>query len=161
MSHLTNNQRNTLLTAVKADPTAGPLRAVGNVTGLQAWLNTAASPAALAWVEEVPILNADEAPSYATYDTLAQGKRDSWVRFLAFPRNFSRNKVRGWIVDVWGNATSGSNAEAVLQAGTENATNAQVMLGGTTRATGTVSALDRNYAEPVDTADVEWLCQQP
>lgn len=160
MSHMSNAQRTALLAAVKANATAGPLRLAGNVTGLQAWLNAAASPNTPAWMTAAPTLAVEEAPSYTTFDSLSQGKRDSWSLFLRNARDFTRAKVRSWVVDVWGNATAGSNAEAVLLAATESATNAQVMLGGTTRTTGTVSALDRAYAEPVDTGDVEWLCQQ-
>lgn len=157
---LTNAQRNTLLAAIKADQTAGPLRAAGNVTGLQAWCNAAKTPAVLAWVTSVQPAISEEAPSYTTYDSMAQGKRDSWVLFLRSPRDFSRNKVRSWITDVWGNATAGSNAEAVLLAGTEPATNAQAAVGGTSKTTGTVTATDRSFAELVGYGEAEWLCQQ-
>lgn len=156
---LTNAQRNTLLAAVKADQAAGPLRSAGNVTGLMAWCN--AATATLAWSVAVPPLTSEEAPSYTTYDSLLQGKRDSWELFLRNPRNFSRNKVRAWVIDVWGSATAGSNSEAILQAATEGATNAQVAIGGTIKATGTVSATDRTFAEAVSFVEAEWLCQQP
>lgn len=158
---LTNAQRNALLAAIKADQAAGPIRAAGNVTGLLAWLNAAKSPAVLAWVTAVQPITSEEAPSYTTYDSLAQGKRDSWLLFLRSTRDFSRNKVRAWITDVWGNAAAGSNAESVLLAGTENATNAQSIIGGTSKTTGTVTALDRSYTEQVSFAECEWFCQQP
>jgi hypothetical protein len=140
---LTNSQLVTLRTAVIATPDANACLVAGNVTCLQTWANTAT--ATLGWLTAAPVATVDEAPSYTTYDALAAGKRDSWVRFLAAPRNFSKAKVRSWVVDVWGNATASSNAEAILLAGTEAATNAQVAVGGSSKTTGTVSALDRNY----------------
>jgi hypothetical protein len=160
MSHLTTPQRSTLLAAIKAHAVAGPLRAAGNVTGLLAWCNAAASPEQTAWKTAAPVLAIEEAPSYTAYDSLAQGKRDSWLVFIRNERNFTRAKVRAWVVDIWGNATNGSNSEAVLRAATEPATNAQLALGSTARSTGTVTALDRAYSEDIDFADGEWLCQQ-
>jgi hypothetical protein len=99
----------------------------------------------------------EEAPNYTTYDTLSQGKRDSWALFLHAPRDFGRNKVRLWVTDVWGNATAGSNAEAVLIAGTVFATNAQVAIGGTSRNTGAVTALDASFEDDVDILDATRL----
>lgn len=155
---LTNAQRNTLLTAVKASPTAGPIRTNGDVTGLLAWCNT--PTAALAWAVAVPSLAVEEAPSYTTYDSLAQGKRDSWALLLNNPRNFAKNKIRAWVVDVWGNATAGSNSESVLQAGTEGVTNAQAAIGGSSKTTGTVTALDRAFPDAVSFDECAWLVQQ-
>ena len=34
--------------------------------------------------------------------------------FCATSRDFTKAKIRNWVTDVWGNATAGSNAEAVL-----------------------------------------------
>lgn len=143
---LTTTQFNTLKAAIIADPVAGPIRLLGDSFGLLAWCNGAKTPAAvLAWRASVPAQDSDEAATYTTFDTLAAGKRDSWALFLAFARDFNKNKVRNWITDVWGAATATSVAEAVLQAGTENATNAQVAIGGASKITGTVTALDRGY----------------
>ena len=157
---LTTAQRSTLLAAIKADATAGPIRAAGNVPGLLAWCNAAKSPAVLAWAVAVQPQTSDEAATYTAYDSIVAGKRDSWALFLGFPRDFSRNKVRAWIVDVWGSATAGSIAESILNAGTENASNAQVVLGGTSKTTGTVTATDRTFPGLVEYGECEWFCQQ-
>jgi len=157
---LTNAQRNTLLAAVKADATAGPIRTIGDVTGLVSYLNGAATPTALAWLPAAPVMAVEEAPNYTTYDSLAQGKRDSWMVFLRSARDFGKAKVRNWVVDIWGAATASSNAESVLKAATESATVAQVAIGGASKTTGTVTAMDRAFDEQVSTADGEWLCQQ-
>lgn len=164
MSTLGNAQRNTLLTAVKADTgasKAASFRTAGDVPGLMGYLNAAAAGPVLAWRTQVQPQDSDEAATYTTYDTLAAGKRDSWVIFLKFTRNFSRNKVRSWITDVWGGATGGSVAEAILQAGTESATWAQNAIGGTDKGTGTVTAKDRTYTSTIDVEDCTWLINQP
>lgn len=152
---LTANQIVTLRAAVIADATAHALQAAGNLAGLLAWCNGASGT--LAWISAVPVIDAEEAPSYTTYDTLAQGKRDSWLVFLRSARDFSRAKVRNWIVDVWGNATAGSNAEAVLQAGTVQATNAELKFGGPTRTTGTVTAVARSWVGVVSETECKKL----
>lgn len=140
---LSPQQITTVRAAIFATPAAAAQLAAGNVAGVQAWAN--GSTATKGWLTAAPIEAMDEAPSYTAYDSMVQGKRDSWVRFLAYPRNCARNRVRNWVVDVWGNATASSNAEAVLLACTEAATAAQAAIGGTNRTTGTVSALDRTY----------------
>jgi len=152
---LTNNQIVTLRAAVIANSTAHALQMAGNLAGLLAWCNGASGT--LAWVSAVPVIDAEEAPSYTPYDTLAQGKRDSWLVFLRSSRDFAKNKVRSWIVDVWGNATNGSNAEAVLQAGTVQATNAELKFGGPTRTTGTVSAIARSWVGVVSETECKQL----
>ena len=97
---------------------------------LLAWCNgaKAGNPA---WRISVPPQDSDEAATYTSYDTLAAGKRDSWSIFLKFNRDFTKAKVRSWITDVWGNATAGSDAAAILNgAGLRNITRAEAVLGG-------------------------------
>lgn len=151
---LTTTQIVTLRAAVIADATAHALQAAGNLAGLLAWCNAASGT--LAWLSATPTSAAEEAPTYTTYDSLAQGKRDSWVMFLRSARDFGKNKIRNWIVDVWGNATAGSNSEAVLLAGTVAATNAQLVFGGPSRTTGTVTAIARAWEGTVS----EFECKQ-
>jgi hypothetical protein len=153
---MTPQQLATLKAAIIADATAGPLRTAGDTFSLLAWCN-GAKAATPAWRVSVPIQDSDEAATYTTYDSLVAGKRDSWAIFLKFNRNFSKNKVRNWITDVWGNATANSISEAILQAGTENATNAQAALGGTSRTTGTVTALDRSFTDLVSQPEINVL----
>lgn len=152
---LTTEQRATLRTAIFATPAAASLLAAGDAPGLQAWCN--AETNTRRWLPEAPVLAVEEAPNYTTYDSLTQGKRDSWNLFLHNPRDFGRGRVRAWVVDIWGTATSGSNAELVLLAGTVPATNAQVAIGGVTRTTGSVSALDAAYEQPISILDTTLL----
>ena len=159
---LSTAQYTTLRTAVCADLTAKPLFQAGNGPALNAWLNN--TTATLGWKVYVTAADMDEAPTYSSYDTLAAGKRDSWERLLNLTegrtRNFTKNKIRNWIVDIWGPATAASNSEAILLAGTEAATNAQVALGGSVKTTGTVTATDRNYHGIVTTAETTQLIFQ-
>ena len=108
-------------------------------------LSGPANPVVKAWSHNVPSADMDDAPDYTTFDAISAGKRDSWSFLLARPRDFARNKVRKWITDIWGNATAGSSSEAILQAGLTNATQAEAILGGATKTTGTVSGIDRVY----------------
>ena len=152
---MTPAQLATLKAAILADPALSPLSSgpTTDYNGLVTLLNAAASPTTKAWRTSVPPVDADDAPDYSTFDSIPAGKRDSWGFFLAFTRDYNRNKTRKWVIDVWGNATAGSNAEAVLTTGLENATRAQVIIGGTQKTTGTVSGLDR-YFTGVVTADM-------
>jgi hypothetical protein len=154
---LTSEQIATLKAGVIANPTAAAMRTAGDVYSLHLWLNAPTDPAVLAWRNNVPPQDADQAPSYSTFDSIVAGKRDSWGFFLAFPRDFARAKVRNWVVDVWGSAGAASNAEAILLAGTEPATNAEAIFGGTQRTTGTVSALDRLLPGAIIESDVNQL----
>lgn len=154
---LTAGQRTTLCTACKGAAACNTPRQIGDSVSVLQWLNAARSPAALAWYTSAPGLSIEEAPTYTTYDSFQQGKRDSWELFLRSPRDFTRAKVRNWVVDVWGAATGGSNAEAVLQAATFNASNAQHALGGTSRSTGTVSALDLSWPYSISQDDANYV----
>lgn len=154
MAVLTSTQLGVLKAYVQANATAAAYLAAQDVSSLHAWCNAPASPNVMAWRVLVPPQESDEAPSYSTYDTLAAGKRDSWGRFLGFPRDYTKAKVRNWVEDIWGAAAAGNNAEKILQAGTERATNAQVALGGINRQTSTVTALDRAFPGLVEESDV-------
>jgi hypothetical protein len=153
---LTNSQRNTLRAHILATP-ALAAKAQGPGTdynGLKDLLN--APSATDAWRTAMPPEDTDEVTPWVNFDNITQaGKRDSWLfAFLKYPRNFTRAKVRKWVTDVWGNATAGSDAEAILLGALEKATAAQVVLGGATRTTGTVSAMDRNWLDLVTVQDL-------
>jgi hypothetical protein len=158
---LSNPQRQTVLTAIKADATANGYRVAGDAISQKAWCNAARSPAVAAWGTSVTAQTSDEAAVYTAYDSLAAGKRDSWNLFLRSNRNFGTNKIRNWVTDVWGNATAGSVAESILLAATESATNAQNALGGSSKTTGTVTALDRSFTGQVDDGDVNFFINAP
>lgn len=146
---LTDSQMQTLVAAIRAsaDPTVTAALAIRDDVTLTTWCN-APSPTD-AWRASMQPQDVDEATPWTAFDALSAGKRDSWRQMLVYPRDFSRNAIRRWVTDVWGNATAGSNAEVILGAAREKATNAQAALGGTVRSTGTVSALDRAFVGQV------------
>lgn len=154
---LSDAQRITVLAALKANPTWELIRASGDTFALLDLLNGANVPATNAWRTDVSAQEADTAPDYSGFDTIPAGKRESWGFFLNFNRDFTQDKVRKWIIDVWGAATPNSDSAAILNAGVEPATTAQVVLSGQNKTTGTVSALARNFAGQVTIADANYL----
>ncbi len=154
--HFTDEQKATIKAYVLADPVLAPVSS-GPTTDYGLIANTLAAyanPVSKAWIPSVPPVVSDDAPSYSTFDSIAAGKRDSWGFFLAQTRDFTRKKVRDWIVDVWGAAILDSNSEKILLAGTENMRVIEVILGGTDKTTGTVTAKTRNYVGSIDLLDI-------
>lgn len=118
------------------DPEFVVYRDGGNAGQMAVWLNALASPAEAAWNHDAQRRDLDEQANYTTFDGLTAGKRDAWALYLAgFPRDMRRGKNRAAVTDVWGNATAGSTAEAILIAGTRSITRAEKILGGSATAT--------------------------
>jgi hypothetical protein len=143
-----------LRTFVQSDGATAAWRAAGDDGSIAAYLNTASTTDA--WRVAVQPQEIDEATNWANFDNITQdGKRDSFGYMLRYARDFSRNKVRKWIADVWGD---NADAASILQAGIEKASLAQNALGGTSRTTGTagnaVTGLDRNYVGQVQGNEV-------
>lgn len=140
--------------AASVDAAIVDARTRGDTFALAPLLNAEAAGPVKAWA--TPSLQAvDEATPWVNFDNITQaGKRDSYlVAFFRYPRDFSTAAVRKWVTDVWGNATTGSDAEKILLAGLENATVAQNAIGGTVRTTNAVSGLDRNYVGQITQDD--------
>lgn len=152
---LTLAQLAALKTAIIADPVAGPMRIAQDTYSLLAWCNAATLTDA--WRNTVQAYESDEAATYATFDNIVAGKRDSWKIFITFPRDFTRAKVRNWVADVWGPVIASSISENILKAGIEKSTNAQNALGAISRTTGTVTANDRNFFGTVRQDEVNKL----
>jgi hypothetical protein len=154
---LTDTQKVTLKAYILAQPDLAPLTSgPGTDYGaIAAALNADASPVVKAWLPVATPDVVDEACNWTAFDAITAGKRDSWLgAFMVRNRDFTRAKVRNWVTDVWGNATAGSNAEAILLAVQENASRAENALGGATRTTGTVSGLARNFVGDVSLSEV-------
>lgn len=119
----------------------------GDDGSILVWLNGASNTDA--WRVSVQPQDTDEATPWDRFDNVVtvQARRDAYLhRFFAVARDFSKNAVRKWIADAWGNT---AEAQAILQAGIEKATRAQNAVGGTSRTTGSggtaVTALDRTF----------------
>lgn len=157
---LTTAQLQTLKAAIAAETDADfvAARTNGQTPLMTAFFNGEKSPAVSAWRSSVPPQDSDEATPWTNFDSIAQaGKRDSYVHaFMRYPRDYTKNAMRKWITDVWGNAAVGSNAEAILRgAGLRNITRAESILGGSNQAsTNTVSALKLTWEGPLTDADI-------
>lgn len=114
------------------------------------WLNEPS--ATLVWNEATPARDVFEAINVGKFDTLSAGKRDAMRMMLDFaPVNFTRQKNRNAIIDIWGAADS----VAVLGACRRPALRCEEAFGGTTRTTSNnVSAINLNRAGSVTMMDV-------
>ena len=155
---LTPTQIATLKTFVQnsSAPEIVAARTAGATFLLMGLLNAANNPVTKAWRVAVSAVELDDAADYTGFDTLNQGKRDEWSIFLQYaPRDMTKGAKRKVVTDVWGAASAGTNAEVILTACLENATVAQVAIGGSDASTGTVTALKRNFTELVDQDDCQ------
>lgn len=159
-SELNATQKAAIKSHIDADPTLGPLAAAKEWWPISEAMNAAAAPAQLAWRINVTPQEADAATPWVRFDNIASaGKRDSYIHaFLRYNRDFSVNAVRKWVTDVWGNATAGSDAEAILLGcAVEDARRIEVVVGGTVKATNNVSALDRAFVGTCTLQDIAAL----
>jgi hypothetical protein len=137
-------QRTTLRAALFAEPTIATQIANRDDGAITVWCNGASTTDA--WLAAADGRAMFEAIDLTKYDALTAGKRASWDLMLRnTPLDIGRLKMRQAVLDVWG----ATDAVGVLQALREKATRCQVILGGTTRTTNTVSGLDRNYPFPL------------
>jgi len=104
-----------------------------------------------AWNEAMGSRDLFEATDVTKFDAVNPGKRDAWRLLLEFaPINFTRQKMRKAVPDVWGT----TDAVAVLQACTRKATRGEVRLGGSDATTNTVTAKKLNYSGSISLDDV-------
>jgi hypothetical protein len=151
---LTQAQKATLKAYIQADPVLGPKAIALDYDAIANALNAQAPGPVKAWLTSVTPEMMDDAPDYTAFDAISAGKRDSWAFLIARNRDFTRNKTRKWITDIWGNATAGSNAEAILLTGTVNCTLAESVIGGPTKTTNNVSAIDRGFIGTISVFDI-------
>jgi hypothetical protein len=160
---LTPAQLATLKAAIIADPTAGPMRTAGDTAALLAWCNGAS--ATLAWR---PVVSGDEI--YAAHkpkDYLARSaaERSGFDLMCRQTRlDFTVGKIRTGIADMFSGTTNNSSRTDIFTAAQVAATNAQLVLGGASASVGgtadmveTVTALKRNFVDPVSQDEVNKL----
>ena len=160
MTHLTNQQKSLLKAAILAetDPEFVDARTNGQTPLMVAWFNKPKSPAVKCWRADVQPQESDEATPWANFDNITQAsKRDSYLHaFMRYPRDFTKASVRKWITDVWGNATVGSDAAAILtNAGQRDITRAEAVLGGSNVVTtNSVSGIKLTWTGPMIDAEI-------
>lgn len=148
---LSTEQQTTLVTALLAstDLVLAPLVAARDDYSIAAWLNTLSTTDA--WMERATSTTLVDGMDFTKFDTLTAGKRDAWALFLAYaPYDMGRIKFRKAILDVWGAVDS----IPVLQSVIRKATNVELIFGGTSKTTNTVTAIDLNTEGPVSQNDV-------
>lgn len=152
---------------ITADPVLGPLTSGPGTDyeAIVAAMNAEADPVTKAWRTAVDPKDTDGATPWANFDGITQaGKRDSFLHaFLRYPRDYSVRATRKWIADVWGNASVGSDAAAILNgAGVENATRAEVVInnGAAAVAQNSVSAINRPWVGQLTIADIAGMFNQ-
>ena len=139
---LTGPQLATLKAAALADPTAAAYIASGDDQSLADWFNADAPGPVAAWVVVASRAALFEATPITQFDALTAGKRDAWRLLLDnSPADFSRQKMRAAVLDIW----AAAQANSILSAMTENASRAENALGGTSTTSGTVTALRRSW----------------
>lgn len=147
---LTTAQLQTLKTFAQADPTAAGYIAAAQDQLLADWLNADAPGPVKGWRVDVSRAELFEATPITQFDALSAGKRDAWRLLMEnSPIDFSRNKMRAAVTDIW----AAAQATSVLTACTENATRAENALGGASATDGSVTALKRNWTGTLSAAD--------
>lgn len=150
---LTPAQETTLAAHIRANQDAAVIAALAirNDTEIARLYNLASN--ADAWQSAMSGRDLFEATDVTKFDAVNPGKRDAWRLLLEFaPINFSRQKMRKAVPDVWGT----TDAVAVLQACTRKATVAESVLGGNSATTNTVTALKLNWEGSLSVDEVSY-----
>jgi hypothetical protein len=148
---LTPANRAVFLAAINAETNPGLVtcRQARDDGCIAAYYNVATSTKA--WREAVPGKEVFEAMNLTAYDGLSAGKRDAWALILGFsPLDFSRNKIRAAVNDVWG----ATDRDAILNAVTEFASRFEMLFGGNSATTGGVTAIKRSLPYVLNINDV-------
>ena len=148
---LTTQQQTTLVNALLAstNTTLAPLVLARDNVLIADYLNQLSTTDA--WGESVGNDILFDAMDFTKFDTLTAGKRDAWALFLQYaPFDFGRNRFRKAVADIWGNTDS----VPILELCRRKATNGELIFGGTTKITNTVSGLDLNFEGNISVDDV-------
>lgn len=152
---LTNAQYASLASGLRAEPSLAAAITNGDMVSCTTWANTVGTVDA--WNSVMQRQELFDATDITKFDGITAGKRDAWRLMLDFsPSDFSRNKVRKAVVDIWGSADS----VAILQAGVRKATNGENAIGGTSATTNTVTALNLKYNGYISMDDVTTALQK-
>ena len=156
---LTAQQLSTLKAAILADtdPAVVAALAIRNDTELARLYNLDAPGPVKAWLKRADKLAIFDAMNVNLYDNVAAGKRAAWEMLMDIasvrPIDFGQQNKRNAVTDVW-SAQTVAQRQAILNGLTENATKAEVALGGQNRTTESITALDRNFEGDVTIADI-------
>jgi hypothetical protein len=146
-----DSEKQILADALRAETEPAVVTAVENRddVSLANWCNLPTST--VAWTPAMADQALFEAINITKWDALSEGKRSTWGLMFDFsPIDFSRQKMRKAVEDVWGAADS----VAGLQNCTRNATQAEVYEGGIVVTQNTVSATKLNWSGTLSTDEI-------
>lgn len=148
---MTPSQLQTLAAHIRANADAEVVAAlaVRNDVALAQWYNQPST--SLAWCHNVQRQELFGALNLTTYDGLTAGKRDSFrLIFDSAPVDFTNDKIRAGIVDIFALA----DENAMLWAGTCYATRGELVFGGTSATSSSVTAIKRSFTGEISLDDV-------
>ncbi len=155
---LTTAQETTLAAHIRASKDAAVIAALAirNDVELARLYNLASDTDA--WQSAMSARGIFEATDVANYDNITQaGKREAWRMLMDFaPIDFTRNKYRKVITDVWAATLSAGNLTALTQSFTRKATVAEAVFGGASATTNAVTALKLKWEVALSTDDVSY-----
>lgn len=162
MTNLTPAQVAALRAGIQAETNPGVVaaRAAGTDNVITTWCNGKSTTPA--WVASMQPADIDEAMLKASgkLDSLTAGKQFSLGRLMSFARDFRRNAIRSWVIDIWGAVGSAGTSDSfkILSACLGMATRGEVYIGGTVKNEGgapnQVSGLDRSFVGDLSDDDI-------
>lgn len=169
-TQLTSAQLAALKTGIQAITNQAVIAAVqdGSDNVITAYCNAKAStsptyPVVNAWLTNMQPADMDEAMLKAAgkLDALTAGKQFSLGRLNAFARDFRRNAVRSWLIDIWGAVGSAGTSDSfkILSACLEVATRGEVYIANNATKSegsggGIVTGLDRSFVGVLNDEDI-------
>lgn len=136
---------------IRANTDAGVVAAlaVRDDQAISDWYNQPSSTKA--WSQSVQKQELFNAMNLATFDSVVAGKRDAWKIMLDMaPLDFTKASNRKGVVDIFVTA----DATKILTACTENALQVELVFGGESKTSGSVTALNRNYIGATEAGEV-------
>ena len=161
---LSTAQLATLKAAIIADPTAGPIRLLGDTSSLATWCNGASATAA--WRINVTGGDVYDAHKPVEYIARSAAERSAFDLMVQTGRShdFTVAAKRNGVADIYSGVTNNTSRTGIFAAAQEFASNAQVALGGSTVSVGgtanmaeTVSGFKRNFTGQVSPSEVNLL----
>lgn len=158
---LTTTQLQTLRTAALANPTAAAIITAGNTFEMQTWLNGKQTPTVKAWKTRYSgddLYNAHKPVEYIARSAAERSAFDLMIARIVDP---SRNIIRKGIEDIFSGAQNSTSRASILNDMQENATRAEVIIGGTTQATAVdaISGLNRGFVGLVSVDEARSVVQ--
>ena len=153
---LSQSQRALLRTAIQANGTANAMYAAGQTGALTDWLNTKQSPVVKAWRTTYSGDELYVAHKPVEYIARSAGERQAFDLMVNRRIDPTRVAIRKRIEDIFSGASNSTSRAAILNDMLENASRAEVAIGGATQVTATdaISGLKRDFVGNVTIDDV-------